>query len=128
MNIKHAAERAGVRPKTIRYYEEIGLLAPQRLPNGYRDFAECDVLKLSLLKNARSLGFPMETCRALMSACDEGTSLGDMDRLVFHDVLKQVDAKIRSLHMMHGALEDLVKRCAGNNRPDCPILEGLAEK
>ena len=42
MNIKEVAARAGLPPKTIRYYEDIGLIRPRRSANGYRSFAEAD--------------------------------------------------------------------------------------
>ncbi|MCE3590667.1 MerR family DNA-binding transcriptional regulator, partial [Escherichia coli] len=46
MNIGHASEKSGLPAKTIRYYEDIGLLKPDRSDNGYRDYSMSDVHKL----------------------------------------------------------------------------------
>ena len=66
MNIGEVAERSGIPPKTIRYYEDIGLVRPQRSGNGYRAFAETDLHKLAFLGRARALGFSIEDCRTLL--------------------------------------------------------------
>ena len=67
MNIGEVAERSGVPPKTIRYYEDIGLVRPERNSNGYRSFRETDLHKLAFLGRARALGFSIENCRNLLS-------------------------------------------------------------
>jgi DNA-binding transcriptional MerR regulator len=64
MNIGDVAERSGLPAKTIRYYEDIGLIRPKRGGNGYRAFANADVHKLAFLGRARSLGFSIEECAA----------------------------------------------------------------
>jgi MerR family transcriptional regulator, copper efflux regulator len=67
MNIGAAARRSGLPPKTIRYYEEIGLLTASRAANGYRDYSEADVQRLGFVQRARRLGFSVEECRQLLS-------------------------------------------------------------
>ena len=68
MNIKDVAQKAGLPAKTIRYYEEIGLIRPLRGANGYRSFRESDMHKLSFIARARGLGFSIEECRRLLAA------------------------------------------------------------
>src|SRR6056297_326943 len=76
MNIGDVAERTGLPAKTIRYYEEIGLVRPLRGENGYRRFRESDVHKLGFLGRARSLGFSIEDCRGLLALYeDEGRAI-----------------------------------------------------
>ena len=67
MNIGTASEKTGLPAKTIRYYEEIGLLSPERADNGYRDYSANDVHRLRFLQRARGLGFSVEECRQLLS-------------------------------------------------------------
>ena len=62
MNIGDAATESGLPVKTIRYYEDIGLITPQRTPNGYRSFEVDDLHRLTFLARARSLGFSIEQC------------------------------------------------------------------
>jgi len=126
MNIGEAAARSGLPAKTIRYYEEIGLLRPRRGANGYRAFAEDDAERLAFLARARSLGFSIEECRTLLALQqDEGRASGDVRRVaVAH--LAEVDRKLDELRALRSALAGLVERCRGDGRPDCPILDDLA--
>lgn len=127
MNIGQAAERSGVPAKTIRYYEEIGLVRPSgRAENGYRDFKETDVHKLGFLQRARSLGFTIEDCRALLSLYeDRDRSSADVKALA-QKHLAEIVAKIEALESLRGVLAELVETCSGDDRPNCPILADLA--
>ena len=60
MNIGTAARQSELPAKTIRYYEEIGLVAPDRAQNGYRDYGDADIHKLRFIQRSRSLGFSIE--------------------------------------------------------------------
>lgn len=127
MNIKEVAERAGLPAKTIRYYEEIGLIRPLRGANGYRAFRESDLHKLAFLGRARGLGFTIEECRRLLALYeDRGRASADVKALA-EAHLRDMEAKIAELRAMQATLRDLVAHCAGDHRPDCPILIGLAE-
>ena len=66
MNIGDVSKQAGLPPKTIRYYEDIGLVTPLRDTNGYRNFRDSDSHKLTFLGRARALGFTIEDCRNLL--------------------------------------------------------------
>lgn len=126
MNISDVAARAGLPPKTIRYYEEIGLVKPQRSANGYRSFAEADVHKLAFLGRARALGFSIEDCRSLMRLYeDRGRNSAEVKQIA-EEHLGHIDAKIAELSQMRATLASLVEACAGDHRPDCPILADLA--
>lgn len=126
MNIGDVALKTGLPAKTIRYYEDIGLVAPRRDANGYRVFSERDVNKLAFLGRARSLGFTIEDCRRLLELWeDRGRASADVKRLAAGH-LKRIDEKIEELGHMRRALAALVEACAGDERPDCPILQDLA--
>lgn len=126
MNIKEVATRAGLPVKTIRYYEEIGLIAPRRQANGYRVFAETDLHKLAFIGRARSLGFTIDDCRRLLALYDDkDRASADVKRLA-RTHLVEIGTKIAELRAMQRTLSDLVAACAGDERPDCPILGGLA--
>ena len=128
MIIGEVAERAGLPAKTIRYYEQIGLVRPHRDANGYRAFAEADVHKLVFLARARALGFSIEDCRALLALWeDKGRASADV-RAIASGHLRRIGEKIADLQAMQATLAELVERCAGDRRPDCPILRGLADQ
>lgn len=126
MNIGEAAAASGLPAKTIRYYEDIGLITPARAGNGYRDFSDRDANTLAFLGRARSLGFSIEDCRMLVSLYeDRGRASSDVKQVALEH-LDRIETKIAELTAMRGALEDLVHRCHGDDRPDCPILDDLA--
>ncbi len=126
MNIGKIAQRTGIPAKTIRYYEDIGLIYPLRDPNGYRAFRESDYHKLAFLGRARTLGFTIEDCRTLLALYeDESRASSDVKQLA-EQHLEQIDKKLTQLHEMRATLSRLVSACAGDDRPDCPILNDLA--
>ncbi|WP_299654564.1 Cu(I)-responsive transcriptional regulator [uncultured Jannaschia sp.] len=125
MNISDAAARSGVPPKTIRYYEEIGLVRPLREGNGYRVFRESDVHKLAFLGRARALGFGINRCRALLALWEDEARASAEVKQIASGHLDAIDAKIADLRAMRETLADLVQACAGDDRPDCPIIRSL---
>jgi MerR family copper efflux transcriptional regulator len=126
MNIGEVADRTGLPAKTIRYYEEIGLIRPLRGANGYRRFRPSDVHKLDFLGRARGLGFSIEECRELLALWeDRGRASADV-RALAAGHLRRIEAKIAELSAMRDVLADLVRACHGDERPDCPILADLA--
>jgi MerR family copper efflux transcriptional regulator len=127
MNISEAAIQSGLPAKTIRYYEEIGLVAPAtRRANGYRDYAERDVHTLKFLSRARDLGFSVEDCRALATLyTDRHRKSADVKALA-RARIEDIDRKVAELKAMRRTLQHLADRCHGDDRPDCPILDDLA--
>jgi Cu(I)-responsive transcriptional regulator len=126
MNIGDAAAHSGLPAKTIRYYEDIGLVAPARSNNGYRDFSDTDLHKLAFVQRARSLGFSIEECRALLSLYDQHDRASADVKALAKAHLEQISEKIKGLQAMQKTLGELVHKCHGDDRPDCPILDGLA--
>ncbi len=127
MNIGEAARRSGLPAKTLRYYEDIGLIVPSgRRTNGYRDYSERDVRLLRFVQKARSLGFSVRQCRELLDLyLDQARASADVKRIALERIA-EIERKIRELEAMKAALEHLAEKCHGDERPDCPILEDLA--
>lgn len=128
MNISDAARRSGLPAKTIRYYEEIGLLSPPRQGNGYRSYGEGDVHRLRFLQRARSLGFTIADCRGLLQLYDDKNRASADVRAMAQQRIDDIDQKIAELQSLRATLADLVSACHGDQRPDCPILDDLAGK
>ena len=126
MNIGAVAERSGIPPNTISYYEDIGLVRPQRSGIGYRAFRETDLHKLAFLGRARALGFSIEDCRTLLSLYEDESRESAQVKAVAEEHLTAIDDKIAQLQSMRETLSDLVRSCQGDDRPDCPILSDLA--
>ncbi len=126
MNIQNAARRAGLPVKTVRYYDEIGLVTPPRRANGYRDYSGTDVRKLGFLARARSLGFSLDECRQLLSLYEDESRASRDVKALAQERIGEIDRKIRELKALRASLAHLVEACHGDERPDCPILDGLA--
>ena len=126
MNIGTASELSRLPVKTIRYYEEIGLVEPIRSGNGYRDFSETDVQRLKFLQRARGLGFSIEECRELLSLYEDRNRASADVKALTRAKIREVDRKIDELRSLKDVLETLVEACHGDDRPDCPIIDDLA--
>ena len=126
MNIGEVSARSGLPTKTIRYYEDIGLVRPQRDTNGYRAFCQSEIHKLAFLARSRALGFTIDDCRTLLALWeDQGRASADVKRIA-KEHLGAIDRKVEELNSMRQSLSDLIDSCAGDHRPDCPILKDLA--
>ena len=126
MNIGDAARECGLPAKTIRYYEEIGLVRSDRRDNNYRDYSETALHNLRFLKRARALGFSIEDCRQLLSLYADKHRASAKVRQLAATHIDEIDAKIAELKSMRKTLSALVHACRGDHRPGCPILEDLA--
>lgn len=126
LNIGEAAAEAGVSTKSIRHYEQIGLIPPaHRTFANYRLYSQQDVHTLRFIKSARALGFPIARIGDLLSLWnDHNRSSADVKQLALQHVA-ELDARIGDLRAMRETLARLAKSCHGDDRPDCPILEGL---
>ena len=126
MNIGEAEKQSGLPAKTIRYYEEIGLVQPERAANGYRSYAEQDLHQLRFLQRARGLGFSVSDCRALLSMYQDTDRASADVKAIAEAHLADIDRKLVELQTLRTALTTLVEACHGDDLPDCPILDDLA--
>lgn len=128
MNIGQASERCKLPAKTIRYYEQIGLVRPARAGNGYRDYSGGDLHRLAFIGQARGLGFNIEECRQLLSLYyDKSRASADVKALAT-DKIAEIDRRLAEMRSLRKTLQTLVDNCAGDSRPDCPILDDLAKE
>jgi MerR family copper efflux transcriptional regulator len=127
VNIGEAARLTGVSAKMIRHYEQIGLLtAAQRSFSGYRLYSEPDLHTLRFVRQARQLGFGINQIATLLDLWrDRGRPSAEVKALAQAHI-DELDARIAELQRMRATLAALAHACHGDDRPDCPILEGLA--
>jgi len=127
MNIGQAAQASGVTAKMIRYYESIGLMPPSpRSDAGYRRYGEQDLHLLRFIRQSRRLGFGIDQIRQLLALWqDRGRSSAQVKALAQSHV-DELNQRIGELVAMRDTLSHLAVHCHGDDRPDCPILEGIA--
>lgn len=126
MNIGQASGASGVSARMIRHYETIGLMpAAARRESGYRDYAEAEVHALRFIRRARDMGFSIDEIAQLLALWrDQKRASGDVKAMA-ETRLAEIDRRIEDLSAMRRTLAKLVSSCAGDDRPDCPILEDL---
>jgi MerR family copper efflux transcriptional regulator len=127
MNIGTAARASGIPAKTIRYYEEIGLIQPaERSDGNYRVYGEHEVQTLRFIRRARSLGFSVDEVAELLDLWRDRSRSSRRVKALANRHLEDIDGKIAALKTMRDTLNELIERCHGDARPDCPILADLA--
>lgn len=128
MNIGQAAKASGISAKMIRHYESVGLF-PQALRTeaGYRQYGDKDLATLRFIRHARDLGFSIEQIRALLGLWQDRRRPSRQVRALAQAHIEELDAKLKDLQAMKATLEHLVHCCHGDDRPDCPIIDSLAQ-
>ncbi|MBU6488993.1 MAG: Cu(I)-responsive transcriptional regulator [Burkholderiales bacterium] len=128
MNIGEAAKASGVSAKMIRYYESIELMrSPGRTESGYRIYAQEDVYILRFIRHARHLGFSVEQIRQLLALWLDRERASSAVKAIALQHIDELDLRIAELCTMRDTLMHLAEHCAGDQRPDCPILDELGE-
>ncbi|MDO3383946.1 MerR family transcriptional regulator [Gilvimarinus algae] len=128
MKIGEAAEATGLSPKSIRYYESLGLVCSERQENGYRYYSPANIRQLTLVSRARKVGFSLEECRELLLLqSDTRRHSAAVKRAVEHKI-EQLDEQLSHLKAMRQTLTELAVRCRGDEAPECAILQGLTRE
>lgn len=126
MNIGLAAKASGVSAKMIRYYEQTGLIpAAERTTSGYRDYSDDDVHRLRFVRRARDLGFSVAEIGELLGLWGDETRHSSEVKKLAQGHVEELERKIRDLQEMVSTLSVLISSCRGDDRPQCPILQGL---
>ena len=127
MNISEAARRSGLSAKTIRYYEEIDLIAPARRgDNGYRQYDGRSLEELQFLARARDVGFDLRECRQLLDLQRDHSRQSRHARTLVLEKSEQLQRRIEQLRAMQEVLQDMASRCHGDEGPECAILDDLS--
>lgn len=128
MNIGQAATASGVSAKMIRHYEEVGLLpAAARTEAGYRQYGPAEVQSLRFVRHSRDLGFSIEQIRELLGLWYNRERPSRQVRALAQAHIEELDEKLGELQAMKATLEHLVHCCHGDDRPECPIIDVLAQ-
>jgi len=128
MNIGQAAAATGVSAKMIRYYESIALIpAGRRTDAGYRIYGDNDLHTLRFVKRGRQLGFSLDQIRDLLSLWQNKERASSDVKTIALGHVAQLNQRIAELTEMRDTLQTLAGCCHGDDRPECPILQSLAD-
>ncbi|MFJ7567584.1 Cu(I)-responsive transcriptional regulator [Herminiimonas sp. NPDC097707] len=129
MNIGEAAKTSGISAKMIRHYESIRLVEPgARSSAGYRTYNDKDLHALRFIKRARTLGFSLDQIRDLLSLWNDTQRASADVKAIALTHVADLEKRIAELSEMRDTLQHLAQTCSGDERPDCPILQGLAQQ
>jgi len=129
MNIGQAAQKSGVSAKMIRHYEDIGLIKkPGRSASGYRVYSENDLHVLAFVRQARNLGFSIEQIRDLLDLWQNKRRTSRRVKELALKHIEELNDRINELQGIQQALSQLMTDCHGDDRPDCPIIDGLSRQ
>jgi MerR family copper efflux transcriptional regulator len=128
MNIGQAAKASGVSAKMIRHYESVGLFPEAaRTESGYRQYGEKELGTLRFIRHSRDLGFSIEQIRELLGLWQNRKRPSRQVRALAQAHIEELDEKLKEIQAMKATLEHLVHCCHGDDRPDCPIIDTLAQ-
>ena len=129
VNIGQAAKLSGVSAKMIRHYEEVGLIpAASRTESGYRQYNETDVHSLNFIRHARDLGFSIAQIGELVGLWQNRRRSSSRVKALALAHVAELERKLASLQAMKDTLQHLATSCHGDDRPECPILDRLADE
>ena len=129
MNLGAAAKASGVSAKMIRHYESVGLFPEaSRSEAGYRQYIARDVNTLRFIRHSRDLGFSIAQIRELLGLWQDRRRPSRQVKALAQAHIQELEQKLQELQAMKATLEHLVHCCHGDERPDCPILEALAQE
>ena len=127
MNISDVAKKTGLTSKTIRFYEEKGLVTPPlRSENGYRSYSSKHIEELTLLRQARQVGFNLEECREMIGLFNNPQRHSADVKARTLDKVAEIESHIYELNLMRTRLLALAESCPGDDSADCPIINNLA--
>ncbi|MEZ9447466.1 Cu(I)-responsive transcriptional regulator [Vibrio splendidus] len=129
MNISEAAKLTNLSTKSIRLYEDKGVItAPLRSENGYRSYDKKQIKELGIVAKARSAGFSLDECRALVELADNPCRESADVKAKALSKLEEVNKKIEGLLAIQKTLKEWVEQCPGDSNSHCPIIDSLVEK
>ena len=128
VSISKAAQLAGISARMARHYETLNLLPHVgRTDSGYRLYSESDVHTLSFIRRSRDLGFSMEEIETLLNLWNDKQRASASVKEIAQKHIAALSERIAAMQSMQRSLQTLVHSCHGDHRPDCPILDNLAD-
>ena len=127
MNIGQAARLSGVSAKMVRHYESLGLVpGVTRSTAGYRQYDDATVHTLRFIRRARDLGFDTREIGTLLQLWRNKKRPSAEVKCIAQQHVVDLGQRIAALQSMQRSLTHLARRCHGDHRPACPILDDLA--
>ncbi|MBE2896196.1 Cu(I)-responsive transcriptional regulator [Pasteurellaceae bacterium HPA106] len=129
MQINHVAALTGLNAKTIRFYEQKGLIdAPVRSANGYRQYSNAHIAQLQFLKRTREAGFNLHEAKELLLLWLDPQRKSCEVKAKTQEKIELIDAQIAKLQEVKYQLQQLVDICPDDEHSNCPIIDSFSKK
>ncbi|MFD8692536.1 MerR family transcriptional regulator [Streptomyces sp. NPDC059651] len=125
MQIGELSKRTRIPIRMLRYYEERGLLRPERAPSGYRHYQEADVEQATLVSSLVRSGLPTRLILPLLQENQvDGDETGDGDDLValFDAEFARLDSQVKCLSFSRNAVQQHLQRLRTNRVDQEPTV------
>ena len=126
MKISEIAKETGLTVRAIRYYEELNLIKSDRLDNNYRDYDKEALFKVSFISRSRKLGFSVDECSSLIKLFNDNNRHSSEVIKIAKIKRNKLNDQIKELQDLKKSLDWLIKKCPGDDKPNCPILDELS--
>ena len=128
MNIGAVAKLTGLSSKSIRLYEDKGIISPPvRSDSGYREYSDNHIQELNLVSRAKNAGFSLQECKEFVQLAHNPNRKSSEVKARTMDKLREVEEKIAHLMEIKTQLEGWVSSCPGDAESRCPIIDELTK-
>ena len=128
LSISQAAKATGLSVKSIRHYEEIGLISsPPRSSNDYRYYPEALIKQLQFIKSTKDAGFNLKESKALLALSqDNERSSADVKEIALQKI-EELEKRIKQQQTLLDSLKKITKQCHGDKKASCPIIDAFVK-
>ncbi|MEI6896979.1 MAG: Cu(I)-responsive transcriptional regulator [Psychromonas sp.] len=128
VSISQAAKMTGLSIKSIRHYEQIGLIStPPRSENEYRYYPEALIKQLHFIKSTKDAGFNLKESRALLELSEDNMrSSADVKHIALQKIT-ELEKRIKQQQQLLKSLKSLTQQCQGDKQASCPIIDAFVK-
>ncbi|MCG6202579.1 Cu(I)-responsive transcriptional regulator [Psychromonas antarctica] len=128
LSISQAAKKTGLSVKSIRHYEQIGLIPPPlRGDNEYRYYTEVSIKQLHFIKGTKDAGFNLKESKALLQLCENETRSSADVKVIALQKIEELQARIDQQQLLLDRLKKMTQDCHGDDQASCPIIDAFAK-
>ncbi|WP_413698490.1 MerR family transcriptional regulator [Psychromonas sp. KJ10-10] len=127
LTISQVAKATDLSIKSIRYYEQIGLIsAPPRTENDYRYYPDSLINRLRFIKKTKDAGFSLKESKELLALADNHNRKSTDVKAILSLKIEALQAKINRELVLLESLKNITDKCCGDDKPDCPIIDAFS--
>ena len=128
LTISQAAKATNLSIKSIRYYEQIGLIsAPPRTESDYRYYPDSFIQRLHFIKKTKDAGFSLKESKEILALADNQSRKNSDVKAILSLKIEALQAKINRELLLLESLKNITDKCCGDDQPDCPIIDAFSK-